>query len=88
MPNRAEVDDEHWKGRLSMIWWVGASFIYIIVMAAICVFFRGASTFDRSMEVLENRLLPHSMKAEKNFVLSTNQFGPESEPSDLLGVFP
>ena len=40
-----------------MIWWIGAGFLYLFIMAAICVFFKGASTYDRSMEEHERMLL-------------------------------
>jgi hypothetical protein len=40
-----------------MIWWIGAGFLYLIIMAAICVFFKGASMYDRSMEEYEGQLL-------------------------------
>ena len=40
-----------------MIWWIGAGFLYLMIMAAICVFFKGASTYDRSMEEHERQLL-------------------------------
>jgi hypothetical protein len=30
------------KGGRRMIWWVGAGILYIIVLAAICLFFEGA----------------------------------------------
>lgn len=43
-----------------MIWWIGAGFLYIFVMAGICIFFRGASMYDRSMEDYERQLLSHS----------------------------
>lgn len=40
-----------------MIWWIGAGFLYLFIMAAICMFFRGASMYDRSMEEHERQLL-------------------------------
>jgi hypothetical protein len=40
-----------------MILWIGAGFLYLFIMAAICVFFKGASTYDRSMEEHERQLL-------------------------------
>jgi hypothetical protein len=40
-----------------MIWWIGAGFLYLMIMAAICAFFKGASTYDRSMEEHERQLL-------------------------------
>jgi hypothetical protein len=40
-----------------MIWWIGAGFLYLFIMAAICVFFKGASAYDRSMEEHERQLL-------------------------------
>jgi hypothetical protein len=40
-----------------MIWWIGAGFLYLFIMAAICVFFKGASMYDRSMEEYEGQFL-------------------------------
>jgi len=43
--------------RLHMIWWIGAGFLYLFSMAVICIFFKGASMYDRSMEEHERQLL-------------------------------
>ena len=40
-----------------MIWWIGAGFLYLFSMAVICIFFKGASMYDRSMEEHERQLL-------------------------------
>jgi hypothetical protein len=40
-----------------MIWWIGAGFLYLFVMAGICIFFKGASIYDRTMEDYERQLL-------------------------------
>jgi hypothetical protein len=37
-----------------MIWLILAGLLYIFITAIICVFFRGASTFDRALEGHEN----------------------------------
>ena len=52
-----QVTDKHGKGRSNMIWWIGAGFLYIFVMAGICIFFKGASIYDRTMEDYERQLL-------------------------------
>lgn len=43
-----------------MIWWIGAAIFYVTVLAAICIFFKGASIFDKSLEENEKRRLPPS----------------------------
>ena len=40
-----------------MMWWIGAGFLYLFILAAICVFFKGASMYDRSLEEHERQLL-------------------------------
>ena len=40
-----------------MIWWIGAGFLYVLIMTAICIFFKGASMYDRSMDEYEGQLL-------------------------------
>ena len=49
-----------------MIWWIGAGFLYLFVMAGICIFFKGASMYDRSMEDYENRVLSLSDKKTRS----------------------
>jgi len=75
-----QVTDEHGKGRSNMIWWIGAGFLYLFVMAGICIFFKGASMYDRSMEDYENRVLSLS----NNKTPSDFQEHPSLHMGDIL----
>ena len=37
-----------------MIWWIGAGIFYIIVQAAICLFFKGAAILNKKTVVFDN----------------------------------
>ncbi len=62
-----------------------AGFLYLFIMAAICVFFKGASTYDRTMEEHERQLLSSLVdRMYSEYQEDSSLQMPDALPSGLL----